>query len=111
VVGVMPPQFQFMGSEVDLWSPMQLNEARDWRIDAGRFVHAFAQLKPGVSPAAAQRDLRVIAKQLESEHPQFNTGWSVALSPSVTRLRASFARHCGCCWGPSDYYWQLRAPM
>lgn len=44
VVGVMPPQFQFMGSEVDIWSPMQLNEARDWRKDAGRFVHAFGRL-------------------------------------------------------------------
>lgn len=111
VVGVMPPQFQFMGSAVDIWSPMQLNEARDWRVDAGRFVHAFGQLKPGVSPAAAERDLRVIAKQLESEHPQFNTGWSVTVVALRDRWRAKFARHCGRCWALSGYYWSLRAPM
>lgn len=87
VVGVMPPQFQFMGPEVDIWSPMQLNEARDWRADAGRFVDAFGRLKPGVSLGAAQRDLRLIATQLESEHPEFNTGWSV----NVVALREQVA--------------------
>lgn len=77
VVGVMPPHFQFMGSEVDIWSPMQLNEARDWRKEAGRFVYAFGRLKPEVVVDAAQRELRLIAEQLEGEHPEFNTGWSV----------------------------------
>lgn len=81
VVGVMPPQFQFMGPDVDIWSPMQLNEARDWRKQAGRFVFAFGRLKSGIPVESAQRELSLIARQLESEYPEFNTGWGVNVIP------------------------------
>jgi putative ABC transport system permease protein len=81
VVGVLPQEFQFMGPQVDAWTPLGLNEARNWRKDAGRFVNAFARLKPGSSVDEARRELNAIAQQLEREHPDFNTGWGVNIVP------------------------------
>lgn len=41
----------------------------------------FARLKPGVSVAAAEAALAVIAKDLEREYPEENTGRGVGLLP------------------------------
>jgi putative ABC transport system permease protein len=89
VVGVLPEGAGLAGRPraPDLWLPLALDPAQDYRAIAGRYLTVVARLKPGVSLAAAEADLRTVAARLEAAHPQFNGGWSanvVALTDYVT---------------------------
>ena len=48
VIGVMPPGFYFRNREIDIWSAMGLDPARDYRKSSGRYMMSVARLKPGV---------------------------------------------------------------
>src|SRR5215210_6156909 len=50
-------------------------------------MSAVARLKEGVTPERAQAELSHIAARLEQQHPNFNTGWGVEVTP----LREQFA--------------------
>src|SRR5262245_38338805 len=88
VVGVMPPGFYFRRREVDLWSTVGLDPARDYRKSAGRYLDGVARMKPGVSFEAAQTQMTAIAKRLENDYPAFDKNWTVELEP----LRDSMVR-------------------
>ncbi len=81
VVGVMPPDFQFtQGTE--LWTPLTLDPAAQ-PGRANRHIHnlsVIGRLKPGVSLAQAQASMGAIARQLEQQYPELNTGWGVRMS-------------------------------
>jgi macrolide transport system ATP-binding/permease protein len=89
VIGVAPRGF--FGTEVvsapDLWFPMamqaQLESGNNW-LDRRGVENIFVQgrLKDGVSAAEAQTALDTLALQLEREHPDFNEGKRVVLSPA-----------------------------
>jgi putative ABC transport system permease protein len=74
VVGVMPSDFRFPGSKAELWDlfPLNANAPRK-----GRFLTPIGRLKPGVTIEQAQAEMSVIARQLENEYPQFDTGWGI----------------------------------
>jgi putative ABC transport system permease protein len=80
VIGVMPPGFHFLNTQIKAWLPLQLDPATDWR-KSGRFLRSVARLKPGVSVQQAQAELDTIGKQLEIAYPDFNKGWGVNLVP------------------------------
>jgi putative ABC transport system permease protein len=88
IVGVMPPGFYLRNREVDVWEPLGLNPARDYRKAAGRYLLALARLKPGVSAATAQSHMVGLAKRYEAAYPAFDTAWSVNVEP----LRDSMVR-------------------
>src|SRR5262244_3865779 len=73
VVGVTPPGFQFtQGTE--LWAPLTLNLNSN-----GHNLSVIGRLKPGVSLAQAQAAMDTIARQLEQQYPESNTGWGVRM--------------------------------
>jgi predicted permease len=87
IAGVIPEGFQGPGGlyEPDLWLPLERLDllglsskltSRDepWLTVAGR-------MKPGVTAAQAQADLRGIMNQLASAYPATNAGRSVAFIP------------------------------
>src|SRR6185503_10386320 len=87
IAGVIPDGFQGPGGlyEPDLWLPLErldllglppLLTSRDepWLTVAGR-------MKPGVSPAQAQADLRGVMSQLALAYPSSNTGRSITFTP------------------------------
>src|ERR1043166_7015286 len=80
VIGVMPPGFYFLNTQIKAWMPLQLDLATDWR-KSGRFLRSVARLKAGVSVQRAQAELDAIGKQLEIAYPDFNKGWGVNLVP------------------------------
>lgn len=88
VIGVMPPGFYFRNREIDLWSTIGLDPARDYRKSAGRYLNCVARMKRGVSIAAAQKEMAGIARQIELENPVFDKNWSVTIEP----LRDSMVR-------------------
>ena len=86
VIGVMPPTFGIEGSKAELWAPMNLDPAIDYRTRTGRYLTAVARLKPGVTPARAQADMGAIARRLEAAHPVFNTGWGANVVPMYEQV-------------------------
>ncbi len=84
VVGVMPPDFRFRGratTDAELWIPLGLDPARDYRATSGRYLLAFARLKPGVGVDQAEPELKSLAARLAEEHAVFNSGWTATVVP------------------------------
>ena len=67
ILGVMPPRFAFPNN-ADIWIAERL-ELPDKRND-GRSLAVVGRLKPGVSLASAQADMRTIARQLAQQYPE-----------------------------------------
>ncbi|MFI5228235.1 MAG: ADOP family duplicated permease [Gemmatimonadales bacterium] len=82
IVGVMPESFAARG--VDLWIPAQLTSFLMQARDA-RFMTGVGRMKPGVTIAAAQRDLARVQNELGEEFPKTDKDWSA----SVTDLKAN----------------------
>jgi putative ABC transport system permease protein len=58
IIGVMPPGFYFLHRNVDLWGPLGLDPAFDYRKNSGRYMNAVGRLKPGVTIAHAQTQMK-----------------------------------------------------
>ncbi len=92
IVGVMPPEFQFPSSQYKLWvtfgsalsqTPQQ-SENRQLRI-----FRALARLKPGVNASQAQSEVDAIARRLEQDHPDTNSGIQIRFTPLYERIVGS----------------------
>ncbi len=92
IVGVAPEGFG-LTSKVDTWMPMAFgpketsNEMRD-----SHDLNVSGRLKPGVTPAQAEAELKVLAAQLAQQYPDSNQGWGTFVMPmqdyAVRDLRA-----------------------
>jgi putative ABC transport system permease protein len=81
VVGVMPPRFQLTRG-TELWVPLTLDPAAQ-PSRANRSSHnlsVIGRLKPGVSLAQARASMDTIARRLEQQYPESNTGWGVRMA-------------------------------
>jgi len=89
VIGIMPQGFQFPIQTDPI--EMYITLAEDAASPDGstpytqqRGSHSLlgiARLKPGVSPAQANAELRTIAATLEKKYPETNTNWSAGSQP------------------------------
>lgn len=79
VIGVMPEGFGIPASRAQLWVPLGLDPANDYRKTSGRYMSTIARLKDGVSLERAQSELKTIGARLVIDHPQFNSGWGVSV--------------------------------
>jgi predicted permease len=97
VIGVTPPGFR--GSEIgfrtEMWFPAmmqpQIEPDNDWLENRDSY-NGFVQgrLKPGVTMAQAESNLKTIAADLAREYPKENEGRTIVLSPAG--LFGSFMR-------------------
>ena len=92
IVGVLPESFDFApvfapGSRFELYFPFPLSpETNRW----GNTMAMIGRLKPGVSPAQVQSEIRTLGPQMSREHPERNTfeGYVVPLAAHVNgRMR------------------------
>ena len=79
VIGVMPPGFQFLDRDVDVWMPVAL--PAEARTPRGRSIRVVARLKDGVGLQRALDEMRAIHGQLASEFPTTNNGWTANVQP------------------------------
>lgn len=72
VVGVLPRDFEdVVAPESDIWTLLQLDPPVGFGGSSwGHWLHIVARLRPGVTVAAAQRDLDAIARTPRSEFPR-----------------------------------------
>ena len=71
IVGVVPPSFNFYGSERDLYTPVgQWTDASflDRRIEVS--AHAIGRLKPGVTLQQARADMDSVSQNLAAAYPE-----------------------------------------
>src|SRR3954451_7665637 len=92
IIGVLPESFDFAsvfapGSRFDLYFPFALSpETNRW----GNTMAMIGRLKPGVSRAQAQSEIRTLGAQISREHPERNSfeGYVMPLTEHVNgRMR------------------------
>ncbi|HWQ31569.1 MAG TPA: ABC transporter permease, partial [Blastocatellia bacterium] len=78
VVGIMPPQFRFGSPNADLFMPMQARPTANYDPNA----ETVGRLKPGVTMAQAQAELKTIAEKYRAAFPrQMQENESIGLQP------------------------------
>ncbi len=89
VAGVAQPWFRFpINFSGDIWSPLDLSpETRKARDN--HTLGCFAKMKPGVTVAQADADMRRIAAELEHEYPDIETNHTAGV---LSLLRAATDR-------------------
>jgi predicted permease len=72
VIGIMPPGFQlpldFGAEAMDLWVPLALGTIPP-TPRGNHFLNVIARLRPGVTPAAAEREVRAMSGQMVRDYP------------------------------------------
>ena len=81
IIGILPPDFYFLDHKVDLWGPLGLNPAEDYRRTSGRWLMCLGRLWPDVTMSQAQAHLTGLAERLEQAYPEFNKNWTIHLEP------------------------------
>ena len=87
IVGIVPTSLDVAGFRGEFWrtAAMPAEARTSFR---GRSLLSLAKLKAGVAPAAAQQELAAIFQGLVTEHPDFNTGWTLNVVPVAEQLRS-----------------------
>jgi predicted permease len=86
VIGVMPKRFMWRGADVYL----PLTFQRGQILEGVRSVHLLGRLKPNVTSAQAEADLRPIIADLQKQDPQqFPAQWRVGIQPFSETFRSS----------------------
>ncbi len=78
IIGVLPPDFQFVSENISVWAPSGINTNAPERFHE---LYVFARLRPGVTQERAQASMDGIARQLEQEFPKSNKGWGATVRP------------------------------
>jgi macrolide transport system ATP-binding/permease protein len=90
VIGVAPPGFTGVdvGVAPEIWAPLAMHRwirpsGDEWfQNRRALFLSVLARVKPGVSIAVAQAQMRTVAHQLEQAYPNVNKERSVVLVPA-----------------------------
>jgi putative ABC transport system permease protein len=78
VLGVMPKDFTFPQS-AQVWVPLNFDVAPGMKQRKAHFLRPVGRLKPGVTKAQAQADTDAVARRLEAQYPDTDTGWNLRL--------------------------------
>src|SRR6202011_3941902 len=88
IVGVAPEEFlgTFVGWGMQFWVPASMEETFEGggyklKDRGGRWIEAYARLKPGVTLEQAQQEISAVAKRLETDFPATNRGRDIKLWP------------------------------
>ena len=94
VIGVVNTDFQLFGDEWEFFEPFLFYNQQ--LQGSPRYITVLGRLKPGVTMAAAQSDIDVIARRVAAQFPQVSTmngkPWGVRLQPMQEELVGWFAR-------------------
>ncbi|HUI80601.1 MAG TPA: ABC transporter permease, partial [Bryobacteraceae bacterium] len=67
VTGILPPGFH-SDPETDVWIPLQADPNS---TNQGHYLEATARLRPGVTLAAAQAEMKIVGEQFRRAYPQW----------------------------------------
>jgi predicted permease len=81
VIGVMPAGYRGLYDNAQAWVPMTQAGAAQWNGRSVRWHDAVGRLRPGVTLAQANAELRAIGEQLAREFAGTNTNYSAEVAP------------------------------
>lgn len=83
VAGIAPRGFAFPQPNVDIWTPVgwSKDDAANRAFRRAHWLRVIARLKPGVTVAQANAQLRAVAEQLKVEYPETNRIMEAELVP------------------------------
>jgi len=87
VVGVMPQGFQYP-NDTDVWHRITWDVTQHSR--GAHFMESLFRLKPGMTPEAANTELRALTKRLGVENPSTNGEYSARAIPLATEIVGFF---------------------
>ena len=94
VIGVLPPDFLFLGVGAQLVSPLVLETDPRRARRSSAFMRVVGRLRPGVGPDAAKQDLDAIVARLRAAYPDTNAGRSgVRLQPLAELVIGNYRTH------------------
>jgi putative ABC transport system permease protein len=85
VLGVMPPDFIFPNRLTRYWDPIHFSP-REWNARGSHYLNVIARLKPGVTVARAQADMKTIARRLEQQYPDTNRHVGATVIPMKDQM-------------------------
>jgi putative ABC transport system permease protein len=94
IIGVLAPGAAIVGrpETPEVWVPVGLDPAQDYHGVRGRYLIAIGRLKEGASREQAQASLSAIARRLEEQFPEYNTGWDVNVVPVTDDVTGQLRR-------------------
>ncbi len=75
IAGVMPPDFEFSSSDIDLWTPLRLTPA------STNNLQVLGRVKKGLAVKQVESAMQVVGHRLEDRNPQQRAGLQVTVSP------------------------------
>ena len=91
VVGVMPASFAFPTRDTQLWLPIVLPPSRSGAFWGDAGYRTIARLRSGITPEAAQQELRSLFGQIRHENPVWDPGPDYASHATVSPLQRQLA--------------------
>ncbi len=91
MIGVMPSGFRFPNPDGQIYVPLAMSD-EELANHGSHFLRVVARLKPGVTLAQAQSEMKVIARQLTEQYPDSNTGVSVNVVPLREQIGGNMRR-------------------
>lgn len=91
VAGVMPAGFSFP-EESELWAAMAFSEETYATQRGAHYLEVYGRLATGASIVRANAELGTIARRLEAEHPEQNTGVTALAVPLRDALVGEYRR-------------------
>ena len=74
IAGVMPPEFEFPQTNIDVWMPLHVTPALKSRMDA------IARMQPGRTLSGIRSAMDIVARELEQENHTENAGLRIVVS-------------------------------
>jgi putative ABC transport system permease protein len=87
VAGVMPPGFTYP-NDTDVWHRLTWDLTQHSR--GAHFMESIVRLKPGVTLAGANAELRALTRRLGQEHVSTNGEWSARAAPLADEIVGFF---------------------
>ena len=75
VIGVLPPSFRLYTRDVDVVAPVAVSQIPKYNQRGNHLLRVIGRLRPGVTVADAQRDMRRVAAELATEYARDDEGW------------------------------------
>jgi predicted permease len=87
IVGIAPASFSFPSRTTQLWTPYTLPPSRSGAFWGDAGYRTIGRLRAGVTPAAAQEELRTLYQQIRHENPLWDPGPKYGAEATVTPLQ------------------------
>ena len=82
IIGVMPRGFALPNVRGSVFLPYAIDRGADF-AKQGRYMMVVARLKPGVTLAQADQDIKRVAEYTVETRPNFNTNWGALVLPML----------------------------